>query len=467
MTTEAETVAAPASRRARRRFLPRRRHLAVAAVATAVAAGVAWPVASWYLDSQLERARDLAADGRLDEARDAAVRYLRWRPNDDSARLVLAAILVKSADEIQSPGEEAKAIDDAIAHLDRIPDDSEHGPEARLRSARLLLLLKKKPIAAEHRLRRALDRNRNIYGAYLLLWSVLDVTRRPDEIEPIFDRVIAMCPPKDRPTYLRQWFFSQFSPATANLDLDRLFGILSPGESPTLHSTLTRFELFHETEPDVALHVANAAWVLDRANHGPEAFARLQILLPDAASTDSHVAAVRAEVAYDVGEATAFEQCIEDWPAPRTGPRYWKWRGILLEEFRQDDAGAVAAYDRALAEWPGSIDWQIMFRKANCLRRLGRVADSDAVKRKAERMEQLNRPETQTPVGRALSDLRDPAGLSAVVEFYEAIGRPRDARLWREYLDTLKGEAGPLPGSPTNRPGNTGPQILGATGRPA
>lgn len=415
------------------------RRLLVWAAACAGVLGVAAGVAAViYLNAGLKTGERLAEEGRWPEAEAAVSRYLRLWPSDPGGRLLMAEILVRSTDSMKEPGEAVQAIEKAVRHLDRVPDSSAEAAEARLRAARLVFLLLRRPVDAERRIRRAIELNPDFYQAYLLLWSVLDMTQRPEEAEPVFRRVVELSPERERVVHARHWHMSQFAPATVNAELDIKMGVLTPDERPSYRSNVVRFETFRAAEPGAPLHAANAAATLERAGHGREAFGVLEELGPKAAASDPYVAAVRAEVTFNLGDMDEFSECMENWPAPRSGHRYRRWHGIYLEEIAGDYAGALEEYDRTLDRWPGSLDWQLAFRKANCLRRLGRLEEAEAASERATELERLTGPEEQTRIGDAMTDLADASRLAPVVEFYESIGQPREAEIWRRHVTALR-----------------------------
>src|SRR5690606_2594633 len=117
---------------------------------------------------------------------------------------------------------------------------------------------------------------------------------------------------------------SQFAPAAANLQLDRLLGVVDVDEVPDTATELARYELFRVTEPQSPIHAAALARVLLRQDQAPQALALLDEFVPPAGSNDSFFAMVRAEVAHAAGDMVAFESAMQNWSGPRDGYDYLK-----------------------------------------------------------------------------------------------------------------------------------------------
>lgn len=392
--------------------------------------------AAIYSSSQLAEGKRLAKKGRWSEAEAALSRYLRLRQSDHEARMLLAESLVRSSDAAKEPDE---VIESALAVLAMVPDDAPQAAEARLRAARLVFLLQRRPAAAEQLLRRAISLDPDSYPAHVLLWRVLDMTRRPEAVEPVFWRVMRLAPASKRLFHLRDWYFSQFAPAPANFDLDREMGFVPTAAPPdaTLIEFI-RYRTFREQEPGTPMHYTAEAKVL---YFGGDYAAAMQVLdeAPQSAAwADPSYVALRAEVALELGEVEEFRRCVEHWPEPAAGFSYWEIQGIYHEEVEADPAGALEAFDRALAEWPGPIDWSLTHRKANCLRRLGRVEAAEQTQQRAIELEKLIAPDYQKDLRRAVTSLNDPESLDKLAAFYQEIGREKEATLWQEYAASVR-----------------------------
>jgi hypothetical protein len=135
----------------------------------------------------------------------------------------------------------------------------------------------------------------------------------------------------------------------------------------------------------------------------------------------------------DLGEFERAEELFGRWPGERSGYEYWKWEGIICDEVRHDDRGAVAAFERAGSVWPGGLDWQLLFRKAHCLVRMKADRQAEQVRVHALSVERMMEPEVQRSVRQALQHIDDPVQVAVVVDFYRKLGRPREADFWENH----------------------------------
>lgn len=361
--------------------------------------------------------------------------YLWWRPRDAEARLLMAEALVK--DETL-PGEEA--VQRALEHLGRIPDAPPHGAAARTAEGRIELLLQLKPARARRSLRRAIELDPDAAEAYYLLWKLMDLIGRSDLAEPLFWRVYELTPQEGRAVRLREWYMSQFYPVTANNALERMMGLLGENQPPTAKTEANRYIQFRNAEPDEALsHAALARWFIREGDH------KFALKLLDEAVEKVHNQrqdpfdlATRIEAMIALGEFDQADACFDGWPEPHDGYEYWKWRAIVLDEVRGQFDQALDAYDLALSVWPGAADWRTRFRRAACLAHAGDHRAAEADRAAADAVEKLMQEDVQKRVRDALKNLRNPAELEVVVDFYEKLGRLREAACWRSEIKRLQ-----------------------------
>jgi Flp pilus assembly protein TadD len=404
-------------------------------VAVALLAAVIGIVAVVRMGNGLRDARQFAKQRRWDDAAAAVSRYLALRPNDAEARLLAAEVVYRAGER---GGRRDAAIRESLGHLDRIPDDSPQGPEARLRAAGLLLVFQNRPHAAELQIRRALARDPDRMQAHLQLWQVLDATGRSDFAEPSFREVMRLAPPDQKVFHLRSWYASQFAPLAANLALDRLLGIVATNQVPTADTELARYEAFRAAEPDSPVHAAAAARVLLRKQQAQRAAELLGDSVRRAPPADVFFAATQAEVAHAAGDLTTLAEVMRRWPGPRDGYAYLKWEGVRLEEVADDPAAAAESYRKALEVWPGPVDWQVAFRLSTCLRRLGRNEEANRFKTRSDELGTLIGDDYHRPLRDALADLTDPASAERAADFYRKINRPWEAGLWLNHADSLR-----------------------------
>jgi tetratricopeptide (TPR) repeat protein len=407
----------------------RKRVLAAVVLATALAACAPFALAVYRAQSGLGDAQELMAHQLWPRARERLAAYLWLHPGDAQARMLMAEALAK--DEALAPEDAAR---ESVSCLTQIPDSSPHAGDARLQQGRLTFLILQEPARAEQFLRRAVELDTGL-PAWQLLWTLLCVTGRAEESEEAFWRVYELSSDDQRPLRLREWYLNQFFPITANESLDRMMGILGPQETPTRMTESRRYLRFREKEPDAPLnHAAVAQWCQEE---GDPQFARRVLdaaakALP-AAQWDRLFVAVSVATHLDLGQFDEAQALVRDWPEGARGHAYWKSKALVLEDVQGRHEEALAAYDRALALWPGPADWRLHHRRAGCLARLRRPGETAAAKERAARVQALMAAENHERLREALASLDDPAKLAEVIDFYRQLGRDREAEAWQRH----------------------------------
>jgi hypothetical protein len=204
----------------------------------------------------LGEARLRAKHGLWSEVQAPVERYLRIHPGSAEANLLCAEAFVK--DDALPLNER---IGGAVARLRAIPDEARQAVEARLAEARVQLFLNYSPAVAELAMRRALQLDPEDGDANYLMWKLLDLTRRSEEVEPFFWKVLAARPEGQRAIVLRDWYLSQFYPLTSTSELDRMMAFrISPVDDATIVES-NRLLRFRGSEPDSPLcNAAMARW---------------------------------------------------------------------------------------------------------------------------------------------------------------------------------------------------------------
>jgi len=380
----------------------------------------------------------LAHYGLWDRAQSELERYLWLRPGDDRAHLKLAEVLVKNE---TLPSEDA--IGRALDHLRRIPDESPLGPAARLQEGRLQFFVLHRPGHAERLFRHAIQLAPEPLEAHQLLWNVTRMTNRWDYAEPTFWKVYELTPEAQRAPRLRDWYMSQFFPITWNEDLDRLMGLLPPSEPASAASESRRFFQCRDAEPkEPVVHAALARWVQQRGD--PET--ALKVLDEAAAAIDNAVTdpfflAVLLATLVDLGDIDRADACFQKWPPPHEGHHYWKWHAVIADEVHGDLHKALTAYNRALELWPGSLDWRLRNKRANCLARLGKKQLAEEDRSRAKAIEKLMDDEIHERLRLILGELDKPEHLHEVADFYQKLGREREAECWKREASRLSAGA--------------------------
>jgi tetratricopeptide (TPR) repeat protein len=399
--------------------------------AAVLAGGGAWI----WADRSLDEARRLAKHGLWPEVRASLGRYVWVHPNDAEARLLFAEALIKDEGV---PAEQATAA--ALEHLRAIPDSAPEGALARTQEGRVEFLFAYRPARAEALLRRAIELDPRMPEPYYLLWKVKDVTGRSYLAEPEFWKVYEASSVGVRALRLREWYMSQFYPATANMEVDRFTGrVLAEADNPHQADGM-RLVRFRKAEPASPLCLAALArWcqVEGDARTGFEFLEKHghEVENPE---QDPFYMATLIGILIELGEVERADRCFEKWPPPREGYQFWVTEGKVLEEARGQYAEANRAYERALAVWPGQIDWRTRNRMANCLARLRDQPGAARQREQAKIIENLMDEKVHRSLRQALGSLNVPEQAQKLADFYQKINRPREAAAWSEHVARLK-----------------------------
>jgi len=398
-------------------------------------------VCAWLGYNVMRAQRGLAEAERLlkrnvfSRAREEIDRYLWLHPRDPAALLIAAEILTRDESLEADP-----AIDRAQALLSRIPDSDEKGPVARVQQARLSFFLKHRPIEAQGLFERAIELDPKFIHARFLLWKLLDLSGRSDSAEPVFWEIFEQTPPADRPYLMREWYLSQFFPASANPLLDIQMGYRDPSKPVQLNPEYRRLKEHLDAEPEQPVnHAALARWFQHDGDH-TTALALLELgLKVPGAEKNPYFLSILLATLFERGELDRAKQFLNGWPDPHEGYEYWRWRGMLADEADRDYPSAVEAYDRALAIWPGPVDWRTMNRRANCLARMRQSEAATEARKQAKTVEQLMDTDVHIALKEALDDdkLTQPDTVKRFEDFYRNLGREREVHAWQEILNRV------------------------------
>ena len=412
--------------------LLRRLLLALAAIGLLAAVGF-----GWYVYTGRSRAESLIGHELWRDARGELHRYLKLRPGDDGARLMLAEAYYR--DE-SLPGEEA--VEAAMSELESVPDDSEQAALARSQQARIELLLRHRPWRAEKLLEQSLSLDPELVDANYLMWKLYDLTGRSQLAEKWFWKVHNSAERGlPRAQRLREWFMSQFFPATANPALEILMGLPPDPESP-LQGEARRFLRFRDAEPDRPIGHAALARAFQADGDLKFAMKLLDEGKPKITENANHpfFLATEINVALGLGDFPKVEKTLAAWPEPREGHEYLYCKALVAHQIRGEYAEAVDAYRALLKEWPGPVEWRIQNRLAECLARLKKGDEAAAVRRRAKEIENLMNDELLGKLRDALGHLDDPERVRELADFYRKIERFREADAWDSHADWVKSE---------------------------
>ncbi|MSR56991.1 MAG: tetratricopeptide repeat protein [Planctomycetaceae bacterium] len=427
--TAAQTPETPArSRWASSNWVSSRwgRRALVAAVLCAVIVGGAF----WLCRRERVAAKRLLDRGNWVQARTKLRRLLWLQPADSELRLMMAEAFARD----DSHSAENQALE-AVEHLRCIPDNAPQGLHARIREARLTLLVLHRPMAAQALLNRALAVDPNAAQAHTLLWTILSLTGREDLAQPVFQRLYELGPASSRREYLTAWFYSQMDLGQITAGLDEQMGFRRFADENARRVELNRLLAYRHAEPDEpVVHAAVARWFLDEGDPEQALHVLEQGLQIAAAPDDAYFVAALVAVLIELGRLEQADELFARWPEPHEGHYYWNSAGLLQAELHWDNRAAAKAYDQALAAWPGQIDWKCQFRKANCLALAGDEQHAAEARRRSHAIRDQFKPDVLLRLRRALEDPDDPENLKSIVDFYAAFGCDTEVRYWKETL---------------------------------
>jgi tetratricopeptide (TPR) repeat protein len=383
----------------------------------------------WRWRSERIAARSLLARGRLAEARAKLARLLWLRPGDSGLRLMIAETYARD----DSLPDATRA---AVECLRQIPDDVPEGLEARIREARLRLLLLYQPAQAESLLNRALKIAPDSIDALRLKWTILDLTGRADYVEPVFLQVYRLGPAPSRCECLRAWYDSQIEPSRASAGLDDQMGFRNSPDETERRVELHRLLAFRTQEPDhPGAHAALARWFQEEGDLR-QALRVLEEGPPIAqVHLDPFFLATTVSVLVAAGRLEQAAAAFAQWPPPHEGYDYWRSEGLLHEEAERDYLAAANSYDKALAIWPGPADWKCRFRQAACLALAGDEQRAEECRRTASLVRDLFKPKALHFVRQAMETPEEKSSLDPIVEFYRSLNRDIEVRYWKEAVE--------------------------------
>lgn len=397
-------------------------------VAGVVLAGLLALSGYFWVERYRVQAERLMENRDWASARTALTSYLRFHPAHASARLMMAESLIR---DHKLSGEEK--VEAALEQLRQIADDSPRAAEARLQEGRLYLLLRLQPGRAERSFLRSLAIEPDRAETRILLWKLYDMTNRWDSAEDHFWTLCQQSPASDRAALLRDWYLSEFSPGTANLELSRRMGLLGVNEAPDVFSDRKRLEAFVASEPDWPEGYALLARWLHHQGGLQQASQQLDQAekLPNGAQTPL-VIATRVAVCLEMGEFDRARQALQNWPEPRDGYECWKTVGLIADQVQRDNLAACQAFEKAIRTTAGKSDWLIQHRLSQCLLRSGKTDEAARIRQQSKQVELLMEAPVHTGLRRALLTPRAPETLSRMIELYQQLGRDREVAAWRE-----------------------------------
>lgn len=382
----------------------------------------------------MQRADSAARRQDWKTARTELSKFLEVFPKDDAARLAFAEAIFKDA-TLNSD----RSVSAAVEQLRLISKSSLHWPAACIQESRMSLFARQQPHHAESLLQELLKaESKNSEGNYVL-WKLFDLTGRSHLAAPNFRLVLEATPVAQRPFRLREWYLSQFYPATANPELDQLMGFYDPSEKRSAITELRRLEAFRDREPKSATnHAVVARWFSLEGDPKLSLQLLQQALdVADAPMQDPFFVATLIQVMFDLGEFDNALKYFGAWPGERSGYEYSRLEAILADEVERDFERAIRNYRQVISAWPGPADWRIQYRLARCLAKAGKENAAESTRQRAKQVELLMEDSVHEPLRRLLAAPDQLEICGRMTQFYEQLGLEFEASQWREQQHRL------------------------------
>lgn len=406
-----------------------RRSIAICAVAIIVSL-TAWKVWNAIADSRAlqaaEAGRQYLRERRDELAEGEFAKSLQRFPGNAELRLLWAQAVIGGRSR-----NVREAAELAISGLAQIPDTSASAAEARMREGRLALLVLQQPDRAEQLLRRSLKLDPAPIDAHYLLWKLYELTDRYQEAEPFFLAVWERTPQPEKAACLRDWYLSQFSPLAATAELDRRMGFLEDNSTGAESVVVARLATFQRNEPQSPITLAvNAAHLIQLRDRESATPLLEEVQSTAAARSSDFFLSVWVGLLLELGRLPEAQAWFEEYTGPQNGHLYHRTAGRMEQTIYRRDERALEHFKSALEVWPGAMDWSLLHFNAQSLARLGRRQEADQIRSRAKEIELLMELPVHRKLRQLLLNLKDPATLREMENFYRALGRSWEADEW-------------------------------------
>jgi thioredoxin-like negative regulator of GroEL len=263
----------------------------------------------------------------------------------------------------------------------------------------------------EAALRRCLELDPKSLEARRGLIAVYRWQDRELDAEPLVWQAYERTSVEERPFLLAEWFRFRFAQRTTADTFGRLSGFLA-------------------AQPDdLQSAIAMGLWSMRQRQLGQARVLLEQVFTQFPDSPDARAA--WASCLLESGEGETARQVLDAWPPAQQDVRYFRLKGIWLQDFAADYAAALDCLRRWVAHYPD--DWQMRFRIGTCLRQMGDSAQAETETARAEELKGLIRYEdVDLILTTTLTNLHRPEQRHRMGEFYRSVGYQREARAWFE-----------------------------------
>jgi tetratricopeptide (TPR) repeat protein len=379
--------------------------LAIAGAVLVLGAALAAGLVYGLLPGRLLRSAEAAMSrGRMSLAAKNMTLYVKLRPNDAQARLLLARCLIA--------GGPLRAAE-AVQHLERVDDRAPEALDAKVRAAEILLVGLNRPGDAERLLRQVLEREpahfEAVQGLYHIHWWE---ARKTDELMGWIERIGRSGSLKQRLTALTQQFWIRYGDVPTDLAAPMMqqFLRVNPGDYGARLGWARCLDRLKRTDEAIAL------WRGCLAERPDDAVPRITLI----------------EYALAGGDWKTARDLLESWPESARNLSFWALRGEYLQQGEGRAKEAADCFERVIQQRPDR--WSARYRLSQCLHLLGQ---RDRAEAERKRSDQIGKSLLVTRVQQLLEEViptleSRPQGCYQLASFYDEVGLPAEAGKWRK-----------------------------------
>lgn len=325
--------------------------------------------------------------------------FLRWHPGHSEGHFLLGGAY----------GQLGKW-DFALQQFQQVSPDAREGQDALWRIGDVAMMLNR-AADTEMALRRTIELDPGSLEARRGLITLYRWQDRELDAEPLVWEAYELTSVEERPILMAEWFRFHFAQRSSSDTFHRLSAFLAAQAD------------------DVQTAIALGLWSVRQRQLGQGRVLLEKVFVQFPNSADARAA--WATCLLDLGEWDTLQRVLTEWPQAEQDARYWRLRGIWLQEFAADYPAAVDCLRRWLMHYPD--DWQMRFRLTTCLRQMGNSTEAETEAARTEQLKKVVEYEVINEIlTTTLKNLHRPEQRHRMGEFYGSIGYDREATVWFE-----------------------------------
>lgn len=325
--------------------------------------------------------------------------FLRWHPSSAEGHFLLGGAYGQ-----------LRKWEPALQQFQQVPLDAPEAKDAQWRIGDVAMMLNR-AADTEMALRRTIELNPESLEARRGLISLYRWQDRELDAEPLVWEAYELTPVGERPFLMAEYFRFRFAQRTTA-------------------DTFRRLSAFLAAQPDdMQTAIALGLWSVRQRQLGQARVLLEKVFVQFPESLDARAA--WASCLLELGERDTFERVLTEWPLAQQDLRYWRLRGVWLQDFFADYPAAVDCLRRWLVHYPD--DWQVRFRISTCFRQMGHAEEAETEADRAEQLKGIVKYEVVDELlSLTLKNLHRPEHRHRMGEFYRSVGYDREAKVWFE-----------------------------------